>query len=166
MRKIRHIRIAAIKKRGDGSVRELILLLSGIYSILLILRAVPHVTFSSAAVFAAVTAVCIGLYVLSRIRKNLVWAGSAGILLFCAVLGAVRRDLCTVQLGAFAAGLTNGSAQGEESVTFLILLAGTALSAFFSCLSWSGSGIGCPISWSRRSWRGRLSSGSARGSSR
>lgn len=131
MRNIGRIRTGAMEKRGEGSVRELVLLLAGIYSILLILRAVPHVTFSSAAAFPAVTAVCIGLYGLFRIRKNLVWAGTAGILLVCAALGAVRRDLCTAQLGAFAAGLTNGSAQGEESVTFLVLLAGSMLSVCF-----------------------------------
>lgn len=131
VRNIGRIRTGAVEKRGEGSVRELVLLLAGIYSILLILRAVPHVTFFAAAAFPAVTAVCIGLYGLFRIRKKLVWAGTAGILLVCAVLGAVRRDLCTAQLGAFAAGLTDGSAQGEESVTFLILLAGSVLSVCF-----------------------------------
>lgn len=134
MRKFGRTRSGKTEDRADESVQELILLLAGICSILLILRSVPHVTFSAAAVSAAVTVVCAGLYLLFRVRKKMIWAGSAGILLLCAALAAGRMDLCAAQLGALAEGLMNGSAQGETSVTFLVLLTGTALSVCFFLL--------------------------------
>lgn len=112
MKKFGRTRSGKTEDRAYGSVQELILLLAGICSILLILRSVPHITFSAAAVSTAVTVACAGLYLLLRERKKLIWAGSAGILFLCAALAAGRMDLCAAQLGALAEGLMNGSAQG------------------------------------------------------
>lgn len=99
MKKFGRTRSGKTEDRADGCVQELILLLAGICSILLILRSAPHITFSAAAVSAAVTVVCADLYLLFRVRKKMIWAGSAGILLLCAALAAGRMDLCAAQLG-------------------------------------------------------------------
>lgn len=110
------------------AVQELIFLLAGIYSILLVIRSVPGISFSAAAVSAISVFVCGGLYVALRLSRKLVWAASAGIIVLCAIIAAARWELLAERAYAFAECIRGGGEQGTADITFLILLAVTVLS--------------------------------------
>ena len=110
------------------AVQELIFLLAGIYSILLVIRSVPGISFSAAAVSTISVFVCGGLYVTLRLRSKLVWAASAGIIVLCAIIAAARWELLAEQAYAFAECIRGGGEQGTVDITFAVLLVSTMIS--------------------------------------
>lgn len=134
MKKFKRIISEKIKQRDSLSVQSLLFLLTGIYGILLVIYAMPYVSFSILLVFPVITLFCIILYVLFYIHKRWFWIGLISILVLCSVFVVIQWNQITEQIFVLFRSLTDRTIQKEENITVAVLLILTMISICFFLL--------------------------------
>ncbi len=115
-------------------VWKLLFLLSGMMSCLLILGAVPGISFSPAAVFLTGNAVCIGLFVLRSRGKSWSLLGTIGVLAVCGIAVSGSFRTFSSQTAALLHALTDPSVSGKTDITLLAAVAAAVLGALLFLL--------------------------------
>lgn len=120
--------------RGQKTVLKPVILTAGIFGILLVVRSIPQISFSEAVVFPAVLAVCASMYGLFLMGRKWAYIEASAILTVCGAAAAIRWDQAAAQARGILEGLTEAGIRDQQDITFLILLAGAAVSVCFFVL--------------------------------
>ena len=113
------------------TVPELIYLLAGIWSVVLVFDYLPYISFSKAAVLAGMMLVCSGMYGVYVFRRELMFQCSAVLLTALGITAVIGRGLLSVQVNAVIESLTDPAVQNETNVTFAVVILSAVLSVCF-----------------------------------
>lgn len=112
-------------------IAEMTVLYAGTAGIVLVLNAVPGITFTSAAVLFVSAIVSAGLFQAKIWKKQWCIRGIAGILAVCALSGAACREELARQAEVFLRSLIGFPGRGDTDVTLFLMLLSVLLSVLF-----------------------------------